>query len=143
MPSRAGAASRPRFLIPARIADSSCAETELTHPGTRYGTLTSAVTLSTHLCDPDWIVVDCRFDLADPAAGREAYAAGHIAGARYADLGEDLAGPVTSASGRHPLPAPATLARTLGGWGIGVLLLLIAAVCVNLMGRRVGARSVS
>jgi thiosulfate/3-mercaptopyruvate sulfurtransferase len=34
-------------------------------------------------------------------------------------LDEDLSGPITPVSGRHPLPAPAQLARTLGDWGIG------------------------
>ena len=32
------------------------------------------------------IVVDCRFTLTDPPAGRAAYEHGHIPGARYAHL---------------------------------------------------------
>jgi thiosulfate/3-mercaptopyruvate sulfurtransferase len=62
--------------------------------------------------------IDCRFDLARPNAGREAYAAGHIPGAIYAHLDEDLSSPITPHSGRHPLPHPAVLASTFGRWGI-------------------------
>jgi len=65
-----------------------------------------------------WVVVDCRFNLLDPAAGRAAYEQGHIPGARYAHLDDDLARPPTAAEGRHPLPEPGRLAATLGAWGI-------------------------
>jgi len=64
-------------------------------------------------------VVDCRFDLMQPAKGRDEYQQGHIPGARYADLDKDLAGPVTESTGRHPLPPPQDFAKTLGAWGIG------------------------
>ena len=65
------------------------------------------------------VLLDCRFDLGDPGAGRQAYAAGHIPGARYADLNLDLSSPVTPASGRHPLPEPQALARYFAAAGIG------------------------
>ncbi|MDH5513216.1 MAG: sulfurtransferase [Gammaproteobacteria bacterium] len=81
-------------------------------------TLVDTETLSRHLDDPHWVVVDCRFVLTDPEAGRRAYAAGHIPGARYAHLNEDLSSPVTATSGRHPLPYPKVLAEKLGHWGI-------------------------
>jgi thiosulfate/3-mercaptopyruvate sulfurtransferase len=81
-------------------------------------TLVDTETLSRHLDDPRWVVVDCRFVLSDPEAGRRAYAAGHIPGARYAHLNEDLSSPVTPVSGRHPLPSPNTLAEKLGRWGV-------------------------
>jgi thiosulfate/3-mercaptopyruvate sulfurtransferase len=64
------------------------------------------------------VLLDCRFELTAPAAGREAYLLGHIPGARYVDLDHDLAGPVTADSGRHPLPSPATLARRFHDLGI-------------------------
>lgn len=63
-------------------------------------------------------VIDCRFELADAAAGRRAYEQGHVPGAVFLDLDEDLAGPVTPASGRHPLPDPQVLSRTLGHLGL-------------------------
>jgi thiosulfate/3-mercaptopyruvate sulfurtransferase len=81
-------------------------------------TLVDTHTLAKHLDDPRWVVVDCRFALSDPEAGRRAYAVSHIPGARYAHLNEDLAGPVTATSGRHPLPDPKTFSERLGAWGI-------------------------
>jgi thiosulfate/3-mercaptopyruvate sulfurtransferase len=68
---------------------------------------------------PGTVILDCRFDLSDPAAGRRAYARAHIPGARYADLDRDLSSPVTPDSGRHPLPAPEALAGYLARAGIG------------------------
>ncbi len=65
------------------------------------------------------VVLDCRADLIDPEAARRAYLAGHIPGARYADLNRDLAGPVSAHSGRHPLPAAQDFAAALGRLGIG------------------------
>ncbi|HET6726158.1 MAG TPA: sulfurtransferase [Gammaproteobacteria bacterium] len=82
-------------------------------------TLVTTAELARHLDDANWVVFDCRFDLADPAVGRRAYLEGHIPGARYADLDRDLAGPVGPRTGRHPLPDPAMLAAKLAGWGVG------------------------
>src|SRR5271165_2299474 len=65
------------------------------------------------------VLLDCRFDLSDPDAGRRAYAAGHIPGARFADLNRDLSSPATAVGGRHPLPAPQVLARFFSAAGIG------------------------
>ena len=64
------------------------------------------------------VVVDCRFKLTAPEAGRAAYRAGHIPGAVYADLDRDLSGPPVTDRGRHPLPAPETLAALFGRFGI-------------------------
>jgi thiosulfate/3-mercaptopyruvate sulfurtransferase len=66
----------------------------------------------------DWVVVDCRFDLAKPDWGAAAYAAGHVPNALYAHLDHDLSGPLSPATGRHPLPSMVRLAETLGRWGI-------------------------
>lgn len=82
-------------------------------------TLVSTDQLARQMHDPQWVVFDCRFALTRPESGREAYAKAHVPGARYAHLNEDLSGPITSTSGRHPLPDPALLARKLGGWGVG------------------------
>ena len=83
-----------------------------------YKTLIDCHTLALHIHDPQWVVVDCRFTLSDTAAGRRAYEASHIEGARYAHLDDDLSSPVTPQSGRHPLPDPHRLAAKLGEWGI-------------------------
>lgn len=65
-----------------------------------------------------WVVIDCRFSLADTGHGRRVYAESHIPGARYAHLDDDLSSPVTPTSGRHPLPDPAAFCAKLGAWGI-------------------------
>lgn len=65
------------------------------------------------------LVVDCRFDLADPARGRRDYLAGHIPGAVYADLDRDLSdlGRQSEGLGRHPLPRDEVFASRLSHWG--------------------------
>jgi thiosulfate/3-mercaptopyruvate sulfurtransferase len=82
-------------------------------------TLIGVDSLRELLGKPRVAVIDCRFDLMDPGAGRRAYLAAHIPGARYADLNQDLSAPVGPHTGRHPLPAPETFARRLGELGIG------------------------
>jgi thiosulfate/3-mercaptopyruvate sulfurtransferase len=69
------------------------------------------------------VVFDCRFDLQHPGAGRNSWLAGHIPGAVHAHLDEDLSGPVTATSGRHPLPSAEGFAAFLGrsGWEPGKL----------------------
>ncbi len=84
-----------------------------------HTTLVEAATLASHLGDPAWVVVDCRHDLANPAAGEAAYAQGHIPGAVFLHLDRDLSGPKSGRNGRHPLPEVAALAATLGRVGIG------------------------
>jgi thiosulfate/3-mercaptopyruvate sulfurtransferase len=84
----------------------------------RYQTLISATELAPRVTDPDWLVVDCRFELGKPDSGERAYAAGHIPHAIYAHLDRDLAAPITPATGRHPLPQPEKFAATLASWGM-------------------------
>ncbi|QPK62156.1 sulfurtransferase [Methylomonas sp. LL1] len=84
-----------------------------------HTTLISAATLADNLEKTDWVIFDCRFSLADGKAGAKAYRQGHIPGARYADLNNDLSSPVKSYTGRHPLPDFAQLAQKLGTWGVG------------------------
>lgn len=83
-----------------------------------FSTLVSTLSVSNHLSDPAWVIVDCRFDMADPQAGRRAYLASHIPGAVYAHLDEDLSGPPATDRGRHPLPTPAALTKLFGRLGI-------------------------
>lgn len=64
-------------------------------------------------------VIDCRFNLMQPMAGRADYESGHIPTAVYADLDRDLAAEKTPDSGRHPLPEPDDFIARLGTWGIG------------------------
>lgn len=83
-----------------------------------FNHLISPEALVAQTASPGCCVVDCSFDLMNPLAGREGYLAGHIPGAVYADLNQDLAGPVLPESGRHPLPDVAALCKTLGRLGI-------------------------
>ncbi len=84
-----------------------------------FTTLVTSDELFARLDDPDWVVLDCRFSLTDGEHGRRAYREGHVPGAMYAHLEEDLSGPIRpGATGRHPLPEVDDFARTLGAWGI-------------------------
>jgi thiosulfate/3-mercaptopyruvate sulfurtransferase len=83
-----------------------------------FTTLISTAELAAHLSDANWIVCDCRHDLASYESGRNAYAQAHIPGARFLHLDEDLSGPKTGVNGRHPLPHPITFTLRLAALGI-------------------------
>ncbi|AKU22517.1 sulfurtransferase [Massilia sp. NR 4-1] len=87
-----------------------------------HTTLIDASTLSRHLTDPHWVILDCRHDLMNPAYGSETFAAGHIQNAQFAGIDDDLSGAKQGADGRfrgrHPLPERAKLIATLRAWGI-------------------------
>lgn len=84
-----------------------------------YSTLISTSDLAAQLDNPPWVILDCRFALADPDKGRLDYRQAHIPGALYAHLGEDLSGPqIPGITGRHPLPTVEATARTFANWGI-------------------------
>ncbi|MGI4857736.1 MAG: sulfurtransferase [Janthinobacterium lividum] len=63
-------------------------------------------------------IIDCRADLLDPDAGARAFAERHLPGARFLDLAQDLSGPKTGATGRHPLPDRDVFAARLAALGI-------------------------
>ena len=89
--------------------------------------LISPESLLEHLADPLLRIVDVRWYLGRPGAGRAAYEAGHIPGAIFLDIDGDLAlAPAPGLPGRHPLPAPADFARRLGSAGIGSEHLVVA-----------------
>jgi thiosulfate/3-mercaptopyruvate sulfurtransferase len=83
-----------------------------------FTTLISTAVLASHLDDPAYVIVDCRYKLDDSSWGEREFAAEHIPRAVYADLGHDLAGPKTGTNGRHPLPDTHALAQTFGRLGI-------------------------
>ncbi|KQM22091.1 sulfurtransferase [Novosphingobium sp. Leaf2] len=64
------------------------------------------------------LLLDCAFELGAPDAGIAAYGKGHIPGARYAHLEEDLSSPPDGENGRHPLPARVALAAWLRAQGL-------------------------
>jgi thiosulfate/3-mercaptopyruvate sulfurtransferase len=78
----------------------------------------SAAWLHDHLDDPQVTIADCRFSLMQPALGQEQYQAGHIPGAVYLDLNQDLSSPVGEHGGRHPLPDVDRLSGRLSAMGV-------------------------
>ena len=75
--------------------------------------------LAARLEQPGLVILDCRFALEDPAYGHRSHAAGHLPGARFADLERDLSAPVIPGkTGRHPLPDPQQLSQRLREWGV-------------------------
>lgn len=81
--------------------------------------LIDVATLLERLDEPGLRILDARFELLDPPAGRRMYAHGHLPGAIYVDLDEDLAAPAARHGGRHPLPDMHALADKLGARGVG------------------------
>jgi thiosulfate/3-mercaptopyruvate sulfurtransferase len=80
--------------------------------------LVSPGELAVHLDDPGWVVFDTRHDLADPEKGRRAYASGHVPGAYFLHLDEDLSGAKTGKNGRHPLPDIDAFAKRIAAHGV-------------------------
>jgi thiosulfate/3-mercaptopyruvate sulfurtransferase len=67
-------------------------------------------------------VVDVRWYLDPKLRGRDAYAAGHIHGAVYLDVEQDLSAPGGGPGrpgGRHPWPSPAQVEQVMSRAGIG------------------------
>ncbi|MBC7514139.1 MAG: sulfurtransferase [Herminiimonas sp.] len=88
----------------------------------RFTTLISAAALAPHVGDPQWVILDCRHDLANPDAGQTAYATGHLPGAHFASVDRDLSdktpAPDGKFRGRHPLPTRTAFIATLRALGI-------------------------
>ena len=85
-------------------------------------TLITPEQLAIQVDNPHWVILDCRHDLMNPAAGRDAYAADHLPGAQFADMDHQLSGARYGEDGvfrgRHPLPERAAFIATLRSWGI-------------------------
>ncbi|MCL4493782.1 MAG: sulfurtransferase [Firmicutes bacterium] len=79
--------------------------------------LKSAKWLATKNSD-EVVIVDCRYDLAQPAQAVRDYRQGHIPGAHFADLESDLCAPKGRHGGRHPLPSAIQFSALLSrlGW---------------------------
>ncbi|SFP43076.1 sulfurtransferase [Salibacterium halotolerans] len=82
----------------------------------------------TYIVDPEWVndacqredvrIVDCRFQLGEPEAGKAAYEKEHLPGAVHIDLERDLSAPAEPVGGRHPLPDMDEFADILSEAGI-------------------------
>lgn len=89
-----------------------------------WDTLVQAPALAAALGRADLVVLDCRHVLAAAGsgpvdAGRQAWQAGHIPGARHVHLDVDLSAPHRApGQGRHPWPDAAMLCDRLSRWGV-------------------------
>jgi thiosulfate/3-mercaptopyruvate sulfurtransferase len=84
---------------------------------TRSELLIDVASLAVELAgDHPLVLIDVRWSLAGPP-GIEAYRAGHLPGARFADLDTELAGR-RGAGGRHPLPEAADFEGVMQRLGV-------------------------
>jgi thiosulfate/3-mercaptopyruvate sulfurtransferase len=83
-----------------------------------FGPLATPEWLLENLGRRDLVVVDCRWALGSPGAGRAAWEEAHVPGAHFLDVDEDLSGP-PGVEGRHPLPDPDRFAAAAANAGIG------------------------
>jgi thiosulfate/3-mercaptopyruvate sulfurtransferase len=86
--------------------------------------LIGADALAGAIADGTMRVADVRWYLADPDGGHAAYRSGHLPGAVFVSLDDDLSshpGP-----GRHPLPTREAFASTMGRLGLGDDHLIVA-----------------
>jgi len=84
-----------------------------------FTTIISGDELAQHLKDPNWAIIDCRFNLDNIYYGRQEFFKAHIPGAAYAHLDEDLSNRVIPGkTSRHPLPEISKFTRRLSNWGI-------------------------
>jgi thiosulfate/3-mercaptopyruvate sulfurtransferase len=83
--------------------------------------LISTSQLASRLGDPKLRILDARWYLDPSRKGIDAYSAGHIRGAFFADLESDFAGPGGKRGGplgRHPFPSSAQVQNVLRLYGI-------------------------
>ncbi len=83
-----------------------------------YTTLIDSYSLLGILDNPDLLIFDARYDLADKSAGEQAYLQAHIPGAIYVDLHDDLSRPPATNKGRHPLPTAEAINALFSELGI-------------------------
>ncbi len=83
-----------------------------------YQTIISIDDLNQNLSNDNWYIFDCRFSLKDPNEGFNKFNQGHIPGAQFANMDNDLSSPKSESSGRHPLPNPDIFIQKLRDWGV-------------------------
>jgi thiosulfate/3-mercaptopyruvate sulfurtransferase len=70
--------------------------------------------------------VDCRWEIGQPGRGRQLYLQGHIPGASFLDVDEDLSDLSLEDAGRHPLPSAERFAEAASRAGIGPGVFVVA-----------------
>ena len=84
-----------------------------------FQTILSAADLKKNLDNPEWAIMDCRFDLQESELGYQEYLAGHVPGSLYIHLDRDLSSEIIPGkTGRHPLPDKNVFSERLSSWGI-------------------------
>lgn len=83
-----------------------------------FSTLIDCNSLIKEIENPDWLIIDVRYDLMNKAAGKTDFEQGHIPGAVYLDLHADLSGPPVTNRGRHPLLTDASTAELFSTLGL-------------------------
>ena len=85
---------------------------------TRDEVLITATELARRLAAGEPVtILDVRWQLTEPD-GRAAYERGHIPGAVYVSLEDELSDHTISGRGRHPLPSGRSLEEAARRWGI-------------------------
>ncbi|CAM3725154.1 sulfurtransferase [Micrococcus flavus] len=64
------------------------------------------------------VLLDVRYSMAGGGSGHEEYLHGHLPGAVFVSLPNQLAGHAGPRQGRHPLPAPDQFAESVRLWGV-------------------------
>jgi thiosulfate/3-mercaptopyruvate sulfurtransferase len=77
----------------------------------------TAAELRDRLTDPRLRIADVRWFLGQPGRGRQEFDAGHVPGAVFVDVDDELVAP--QGPGRHPLPEPAAFRRAMEASGFG------------------------
>ncbi|MCL4145608.1 UNVERIFIED_CONTAM: hypothetical protein GTU68_050979 [Idotea baltica] len=87
-----------------------------------FTTLVSVDQLAENLKAPSsnrWVIIDCRFSLADTSQGETHFQISRIPGAQYAHLDHHLSSAIIpSVTGRHPLPNVDEIEAQFKRWGI-------------------------
>ncbi|MDX2218146.1 MAG: sulfurtransferase [Burkholderiales bacterium] len=79
--------------------------------------LVTTAELANHLHDPAWMLFDTRHDLLDTTKGPREYSQGHIEGAHFLSIDDDLSAAKSGTNGRHPLPDADTFAARMAALG--------------------------
>jgi thiosulfate/3-mercaptopyruvate sulfurtransferase len=84
----------------------------------QFATVINVQELASLMDNGELTLFDCSFDLANPDAGQQAFVCGHVPGASYLHLDQDLSSPPSGNNGRHPLPQAEVLAAKLRACGL-------------------------
>jgi thiosulfate/3-mercaptopyruvate sulfurtransferase len=86
--------------------------------GTRAEVLVTAMELARRLdANQPVTILDVRWQLTEPD-GRAAYQRGHLPGAVYVSLEDELSDPTLTGRGRHPLPSGRGIEAAARRWGV-------------------------